>query len=252
MKLLHLILTIFILIVAFTTNISAENFNTKLKGFGAFILSAVYNPSMSDINSTLESYGFNRVGDVSFGLGGMGFGIVKDKFLIGGTGIGILPYSTEAKINGTNIIAEIGGGYGFFELGYNVTSESSFILSPMLGIGGGSTMLNFSVKDMGTLDFDTVVKNPVSREFSVFYGGFGIELGFLVFGNWEIFKDVREWGALKVESTSSIGLGFKISYVYIFGINDIHVINEPSYSGHNVFASFLVAFGGSTSVSTNN
>ena len=232
------------------------------KGFGGVLVGAIYNPGITEVNKALESYGFPKFGDVSLGLGGMGFGVIHNKFVIGGTGFANMPLTTEAKINGTNISAIMSGGYGFFEIGYNFMGDSNLLLSPILGLGGGGTALVFLSKDDKTYDFGDVVKNPITREFSISYGGFGLELGFLMlisvidFDQKEVDLNnvtVKRGGMeanisnVTVKVKNSMDIGLKVSYFYVFQVNDPSVAGEPQYSGHNIFASLFIGFGGESS-----
>ena len=260
--LVTMLLTFFCMPTLFAASLLDKAVGSGGKGFGGVLVGAIYNPGITEVNRALESYGFPKFGDVSLGLGGMGFGVINNKFVIGGAGFANIPLTTEAKINGTNISATMYGGYGFFEIGYNFMGDGNLLLSPILGLGGGSTALVFSSKDDKTYDFDDVVKNPISRKFSIGYGGFGLELGFLMlisvidFGQKEVDLNnvtVRRGGMevnisnVTVKMKNSMSIGLKISYFYVFQSNDPSVAGEPQYSGHNIFASLFIGFGSESS-----
>ncbi len=216
----------------------------KRKGFGGVLVGALYNFGISEVNEALGSYGFPKFGDVSLGLGGMGFGVLNSGVVIGGAGLANMPSTTEAKINGTNVSAVMSGGYGFFEVGYSVINSDSFVFAPILGLGGGGTELVFSVKDDKSYDFDEIVRNPITREFGVGYGGFGLELGVLALFAIKTFEKEKSYNEFNVRTQGAFGVGLKVSYFYIFQVNDPSVMNEPKYSGHNVFASLIISWGG--------
>jgi len=257
--LVTILLTFFCVPTLFAASSLDKAASLEGKSFGGVLVGAIYNLGITEVNRALESYGFPKFGDVSLGLGGMGFGVIHNKFVIGGTGFANMPLTTEAKINGTNISAIISGGYGFFEIGYNFLGDGNLLLSPILGLGGGGTKLVFLSKDDRTYNFGDVVKNPISKEFSIGYGGFGLELGFLMlisvidFGQKEIDLNnvtVKEGGMevnisnVTVKMKNSMYIGLKVSYFYVFQSDDPSVAGEPQYSGHNIFASLFIGFGG--------
>ena len=261
--LVTILLTFFCVPTLFAASLLDKATSLEGKGFSGVLVGAIYNPGITEVNKALESYGFPKFGDVSLGLGGMGFGVIHNKFVIGGTGFANMPLITEAKINGTNISAIISGGYGFFEIGYNFLGDGNLLLSPILGLGGGGTKLVFLSKDDKTYNFDDVVKNPISRKFSIGYGGFGLELGFLMlisvidFDQKEVDLNnvtVRRGGMevnisnVTVKMKNSMNIGLKVSYFYVFQSNDPSVAGEPQYSGHNIFASLFIGFGSESSI----
>jgi hypothetical protein len=255
--LVTILLTFFCVPALLAASLLDKAVGSEGKGFGGVLVGAIYNPGITEVNKAQESYGFPKFGDVSLGLGGMGFKVIHNKFVIGGAGFANMPLTTEAEINGTNISATISGGYGFFEIGYNLLGDGNLLLSPILGLGGGSTTLVFSSKDDKTYDFDDVVKNPISKEFSIGYGGFGLELGFLMliridFGQKEVDLNnvtVKRGGIeenisnVTVKMKNSMKIGLKVSYFYVFHSGNPSVAGEPQYSGHNIFASLFIGFG---------
>jgi len=260
--LVTILLTFFCMPALFASSLLDKAASWEGKGFSGVLVGAIYNPGITEVNKALESYGFPKFGDVSLGLGGMGFGVIHNKFVIGGTGFANMPLTTEAKINGTNISAIMSGGYGFFEIGYNFLGDGNLLLSPILGLGGGGTKLVFLSKDDKNYNFDDVVKNPISKKFSIGYGGFGLELGFLMlirvidFGQKEVDLNnvtVKKGGMetnisnVTVKVKNSMNIGLKVSYFYVFQSNDPSVAGEPQYSGHNIFASLFIGFGGESS-----
>jgi hypothetical protein len=108
-------------------------------------------------------------------LGGMGFGIVGPGIILGGEG-----YGFSQEISGDTIIGSISGGYGFFNVGYQIFRKGDFFSYPFIGIGGGGSKLKL-VQDAGERDAQTLIDDAKpdnrnrARRFPV-----GIGLGFRI------------------------------------------------------------------------
>lgn len=88
-------------------------------------------------------------------IGGGGYGVYNGVFMIGGEGYGV--FSGENAYQGRS--ASLGGGYGFFNLGYLKRLTPDLRVYPMFGIEGGGLNLNIgSTGEAGS--FDNVLQDP--------------------------------------------------------------------------------------------
>lgn len=213
------------------------------KGEGSVMVGVIYNQGLSSINEKLTHLGYSpSLGDVLIAIGGSGYWM-QGKVLIGGMGMGSIGSSSEAKINGTNLVAEMSVGLGFFEVGYFLVSENNYSFATIIGIGGGGYNLSVRSKD-DVVDFNTLVSSPYSHANYVSWGGFGLELGVILSGRIKLNESFTEINNVKIKSTSTIGLNLKVSYIALLQSNDPTIIGEPQFPVHNVMASFGISFGG--------
>ncbi len=121
---------------------------------GAFQI-GVQELETAGLNGSLVSSGFPAFDDAALTLGGFGFGTVGD-LIIGGEGHGIFPLEEDAP--GGEYRSRLTGGYGFFNLGYMAVSTRNLDVYPMIGIGGGATVVDIVERSSPT--FDDVLDDP--------------------------------------------------------------------------------------------
>lgn len=121
-------------------------------GTGFFVVDA-HQLDLDELNAALVSAGYLPIEDRGLGLGGGGWGTVG-RWLVGGEGHGLMTPAREAG----GIQTKLTAGYGMFDVGYLVVATESFDLFPMLGVGGGATVLD--ITQTGAFEFDGVLTDP--------------------------------------------------------------------------------------------
>lgn len=122
-------------------------------GAGGFMFGAD-RVDFGGLNDKLKAKGFEELEAGNFLFGGGGYGIVGGKLLLGGEGAGF-----SQDISSDTLKASVGGGYGFFDLGYVVYSRGGLRIFPFLGIGGGG--VNIRIVEKGIVPtFDEVLDDP--------------------------------------------------------------------------------------------
>lgn len=137
-------------------------------GMGYFMIGACI-LDLGDLNTRLVDNGYTEMSDNIFSMGGGGHAIIN-RIIIGGEGQALIGNKETSATYKTSL----GGGYGFFNLGYIVYSNSSLRIYPLLGIGGGGISLGIS--EQGTAPtFDEVLEDP-KRNADLFTGGLLLNL----------------------------------------------------------------------------
>ncbi|MFH1009824.1 MAG: hypothetical protein V1784_01140, partial [bacterium] len=108
--------------------------------------------------------------DQQWALGGPGFGIVGPGVILGGEGYGFSQEASSDTMTGT-----LSGGYGFFNVGYEVFRKKDFFAYPFIGIGGGGYSLKL-VRDTGEHNAQTLI-NEADQMVELDRGAFLLELG---------------------------------------------------------------------------
>jgi len=98
-------------------------------------------------------------------LGGQGFGLFN-RFLIGGSGAGLISRSVDAA-NDRKVSAS--GAWGTFDFGYQLLRVNGFLIAPVLSLGGYG--MNVTVASKGEVGFDDALANP-TRSVSLSNNGF--------------------------------------------------------------------------------
>src|SRR6478609_248215 len=104
-------------------------------------------------------------------LGGQGFGLFN-RFLIGGSGAGLLARSVDAA-NDRQISAS--GAWGTFDFGYQLLRVNGFLIAPVISLGGYGMRVTVSPKS--GVDFNQALQDP-TRSLTLSNNGFltGISL----------------------------------------------------------------------------
>ncbi|GBD03418.1 hypothetical protein HRbin19_00700 [bacterium HR19] len=140
----------------------------KIGGVAYFILGGKI-LNLSSLNTRLESKGYPKISNNFISLGGGGHFAVK-RFIIGGEGHGFFSKETE----NIGYRASVGGGYGFFNIGYIVYRTEGLNVYPLLGLGGGAMTLELVEKAISP-SFDDLLSNPRGQA-NLSVGGFLINL----------------------------------------------------------------------------
>lgn len=125
------------------------------------------------LNDALAPRGYTRFSGNALSLGGAGhtqFG----RFVLGGQGQGSLVRSRQANLPSGPFRTRLRSGAGFVDLGAIALQTRRFTLTPLVGLGGGATVLQ--AIDLGTNSFDAATDDPrLSSE--LVRGAFLIDLG---------------------------------------------------------------------------
>lgn len=124
----------------------------EVYGGMGFVMPGYRTLEVEGVNSAFQTHGFPTLDEQTFSIGGGGYGIING-FLIGGEGHGI----TEKTFINADHKTSLKGGYGVFTMGYVLASSRSFLLYPLVGVGGG--MIDLEISEKNTLDFDDVMTN---------------------------------------------------------------------------------------------
>lgn len=122
------------------------------------------------LNDRLRAAGYPTFSSEMVSIGGGGYGVVANRFLLGGEGYGLL--TGDAGYQGRTV--SVGGGYGLFTLGYLAHAGPHLRAYPQIGLGGGG--LRMEISSTGADDFDDVLDNP-SRSASVGTASMVVSLG---------------------------------------------------------------------------
>jgi hypothetical protein len=208
-------------------------------GIGYFSFGPAYGTNFSDMNNLLDKKGFSTASPFGIQWGGGGFGIIKN-IIVGGEGYGFFVLAQpEAK----NLSVNFGGGFGTFNFGYVVYNTKSFILSPFIGIGGGSNSITVQEKTGETIHFDKeLLEGKKLKESRVSRGIFALSLG--------LGGNLLTLGKRTDEGFAGLILGFRLGYIFEpFGskwkIGDSEVKGIPSsFSLSRIFLNITIGGGG--------
>ena len=150
----------------------ATGVTPKLVGLSAF--GGVMIVDMGPVNDRLQEQRALYPSDLPIVfpiLGGQGFGLFN-RFLIGGSGAGLLSRSVDAN---SNREIKASGAWGTFDFGYQLLRVNGFLIAPVLSLGGYG--MNVTVASKGEVGFDEALANP-TRNVSLTNNGFltGISL----------------------------------------------------------------------------
>lgn len=159
-------------------------------------------------------------------IGGEGYGIFN-RFLLGGSGFGLTGDQVTFTQGGEpEIRATLGGGAGFFNLGYTIISNTNWMVFPMLGIGGGGVGMNLSPRQDISRDQiqkgDFVETNVgqgsfmldfmVGADFFPFQGGQGLKVGVRAGYIWAVNRGDWSYSGGAVTGANNDGIsGFHFS-----------------------------------------
>lgn len=211
----------------------------KGEGYGAFSTGL----NLIDAGGLNRSAAFHKMEfrDQQWALGGLGFGVVGPGVILGGEGYGFSQETSSDTMTGT-----ISGGYGFFNVGYQILRSRDFFAYPFLGIGGGGYTLRL-VHDTDERDAETLIKKA-DRMVEIDRGGFLLELGFGL--GYLIDLATPQPGAESAER-GGIFLGLRAGYIFDPGspnwkFEDTKLRGGPDLKSNAFFVTLQIGGGGGT------
>lgn len=141
------------------------------RGGGGYFQAGYMMLDLDELNASLQAAGLPALDDGFVTIGGGGFGVVADRFLLGGEGHALMG-SEETTPDGA-LQVSMGGGYGLFRLGYLAFSRAGFDVWPMIGLGGGG--MNLQITERSAPTFEEVLANPL-RSSSLSTGSFLLDV----------------------------------------------------------------------------
>jgi hypothetical protein len=177
--------------------------------------------------------------DQQWALGGVGFGVVGPGVILGGEGYGFTQEASSDTMSGT-----LSGGYGFFNVGYEVLRVRDLFAYPFIGIGGGGYTLKL-VRDTGEHNAQTLI-NEANQMVELNRGSFLLELG-LGAGYLIDMSGLNK----KSESSERGGffLGFRAGYIFdptstSWSFAGSKVRNGPDLKSNTFFVTMQFGGGG--------
>ncbi|TVR66014.1 MAG: hypothetical protein EA422_02780 [Gemmatimonadales bacterium] len=141
-----------------------------VRGGGYFAVGAM-DLDLDALNQRLTGAGYPEMSSSALTLGGGGHA-VRGRLLIGGQGHGFLA-DDETTVDG-NTGVRLGGGYGLFNLGWEVVGRDRLSIYPTAGLGGGGVALQIGPRDVPL--FDEVLDDP-ARNVTLSHAGLLTSLG---------------------------------------------------------------------------
>jgi len=225
-------------ILAFSITKHAEAKEIKLKtgehGCRGFFMFGERIVDLGNLSSTLERKGYGKVSDKFISLGGGGYGIIG-KLIVGGEGHGMI----ERSVYNGDFKTSIWGGYGLFDIGYQIYSKNYMNIYPMIGIGGGA--INLRIVERTKPSFDEIIENP-KRGSELSTDGFLLNFSFTI-DNLMKIKEGRKCGG-------GLAYGIRIGYLLAPFKNDwkiygTKVNNGPRAGFQGPYVVILIGGGGS-------
>jgi len=191
---------------------SQETKSNKVSGGLGYFMVGYTGFNLGGMNTLLKDNGYPELTNGSFTFGGGGHFIVNN-FIIGGEGHGL----SGSKSSNANYDLAIGGGYGFFNLGYIVYNNPTVNIYPLLGFGGGGATIGITDKSKIPENFNDLLENP-ARESYITNGGFMMNLS--------IGADFFIAGAKNENFSGGWIMGIKAGYIYNTSGDDWYFNNE--------------------------
>ena len=167
------------------------------------------------LNRSLRAEGIPEFDDGFYTLGGGGH-VERNRFLIGGEGHAMLEHSETS----VGFKRRLGGGYGFFDLGYLFVRSDRVRLFALGGIGGGGVGL--TAEERSVTSFEEVLDEP-RRGSTLSTGGFLFQLAA---GADHIFRS-RD----NPSRSSGFAVGLRAGYVFSPGEGDWSVNGSEAPGG---------------------
>lgn len=225
---------IIILVVILTVACFAETSGKKEEGYGGFGF-GTGTMNLDKMNNKLTSLGFEKLDNSFKTFGGGGYAL-KDDFLIGGSGFGILPQTVEND----SVKATFSGGGGFFDMGYCVYKNRNFKLFSIFGIGGTGTDLQLVKKKRSTLTFDEILKDPEVTS-NVIGGGLAIKLEVMSQFIFNVSKEDNE--TFNIAAALSAGMTYQLTNDE-WQVEDLDLSGVPELEPQRYYVTLSIYFGG--------
>ena len=208
--------TIIIVTLIFTgiyfQGFSQETKSNKVSGGLGYFMIGYTGFNLGEMNTQFKDNGYPELTNGSLTFGGGGHFIINN-FIIGGEGHGLLGGSSS----NSNYSINMGGGYGFFNLGYNLYHNPTVNIYPLLGFGGGGVTIGMTDKSKTPENFNDLLENP-ARESYITNGGFMI--------NFSIGADFFVLANKTKNASGGWIMGIKAGYIYNASGNDWYFNNE--------------------------
>ncbi len=157
-----------LLVMSLALSCSLARAQRQSEGRGFFTISWEQS-NLDKLNASLADYGYGALSNQFYGMGGLGYGVVKN-FILGGEGYALWGNKTDSK--GYHLTAS--GGYGLFNFGVLVHHKKLCNIYPYCGVGGGA--LSLKIMETGTPSFEEVLANP-NRGSQLSIAGFMVSIG---------------------------------------------------------------------------
>lgn len=226
------LVSVFLIVLLAALPAAAFGQTLRNGGVGGFMF-GIHWLKLSELNDDLRSNGFATFNSHQFTYGGGGYGIIGDRFILGGEGHG---FSQEAS--NSTYVQSLSGGYGFFNAGYIVMNTWNFRLFPMVGIGGGVTTLRIS--EIASLTWDDIMTDPL-REIQVSSGGFVAQIGAGLDYYLKLGEDETGEGGLVL----GVRAGYTIPFSQAdWSMGSQDVIGGPDIGVKGLYLRFMIGGGG--------
>lgn len=163
------------LTLASPTAVAGQQEEARRSSFGFFSI-GVHRAGLGSLNTQLAAADFPTFRNAMLSLGGGGYGVNESGLLLGGEGYGLI--GGEHAANGRTV--GLGGGAGFFNIGWVFPVTETLRVYPMGALGGGGLALH--IGPAGSSDsFGEVLEDPdrevrIQRGGMLVGGGVGAEL----------------------------------------------------------------------------
>ncbi len=139
-------------------------------GEGFFSI-GVQHADIEDLNHQLDGMGYPTFDRTMLAIGGGGYTVRDGGLMLGGEGYGLL--TGENSVQSRSV--SLGGGHGFFTIGYLRKLSPTLEVYPMIGLGGGG--MRMAIGPQAAPDsFDDVLEDP-DRQVAMHRGGLLLSLG---------------------------------------------------------------------------
>ncbi len=192
---------------------------------------------VTGLNDALASHGYDRFGTDFLSIGGEGHSTFR-RFVIGAQGYGLLTRDRDVSLVSGPFRSRLRGGAGFLDLGVVALRRGRTSLTGLLGLGGGSAVLD--VVDRGTTSFDGAIADP-RLSMTIRRAAFLIDLG----GTLDTY--IRTWQSSQGQSGPAFGV--RAGYVFAPAQGDWSFDNRGLSGGPDApltgpYVRLLLGFGG--------
>ena len=194
-----ILITVFLSVANFAGYSQEAKSNKETGGLGYFMMGYT-GFNLGGMNTQLKESGYPELTNGSFSFGGGGHFVINN-FIVGGEGHGL----SGSKSSNADYNLAIGGGYGFFNLGYILYHNPTVNIYPLLGFGGGGVTIGITDKNKIPGNFDALLENP-ARESYITNGGFMMNLS--------VGADFFIAGSKNENFSGGWIMGIKAGYIY--------------------------------------
>lgn len=228
----------FAILISSVQPVSAQENTSNGKHYGGFgyFLGGYQTMDLSALNDAMMQKGYPELQNGSVSIGGGGYYLLRN-WMIGGEGCG-LPGSTSEN---ASYKVSLGGGYGFFNVGYLVLKTPGFSLYPIVGIGGGGMTVALREKTANTPAFGQILDDP-GRETYLNNGGFML--------NFSLLAHYLVLGTKTTDGSGGFILGLKAGFILNLDGDNWYLDNQtmsqtPASSISGPYFSLVIGGGGS-------